>query len=253
MTNTNTNTYNIKPSWWGSHVWHTIYFIVASYPENPSPQHIESICNFFKGLKHLLPCQGCQESYSKFSCESNTNAEYLDNFKTKDKLIVFVFNLRNKVNSKLTNEYNIDLNYFKKKLKHMVMNDNNIYDGKVCDMIEAPFVPKDLEKKVFQYLKLQTDYEPEQAKKVLDILKKFMQNPIFDYNDKTFRFVYKRNKKCRKLINKINNRMSEGKYDLIQSFLTHDKKLHESLLFLGCTILHKENLDSILISKIKSN
>jgi hypothetical protein len=35
-----------------------------------------------------------------------------------------------------------------------------------------------------------------------------MKNPVFDYNDKNFRFVYKRNKKCRKLISKIYNNMS---------------------------------------------
>jgi hypothetical protein len=47
--------------------------------------------------------------------------------------------------------------------------------------------------------------------------------------------------------------MSEGNYDLVQSFLTHDKKLHDSLIFLGCTILHKENLEYILDSKISSH
>lgn len=247
MTN---NTNNIKPCWWGTHVWMTIYSMTAVYPDNPSNQQIESMCNFFKGLKYLLPCQGCQESYSKFSCENNTNADCLDNFKTKEKLIIFVFNLRNKVNNKLTHEYYIDLNYFKKKLKHMTMTNNNIYDGKVCEMNEAPFIPKELEKKVFFYLQSQTSYEYELAKKILDILKQFMKNPVFNYDDKLFRFAYKRNKKCRKLIKKINHNMSEGNYDIVQSFMVHDKKLHESLLFLGCTILHKENLEYIIDSKI---
>lgn len=249
---TNTHKHNIKPCWWGVHLWKTIYFIVASYPENPSSQQIESVCNFFKGLKHLLPCESCQESYSKFSCEANTNADCLDNFKTKEKLINFVFMLRNKVNNKLTHEYNIDLNYFTKKLKSMVSNDANIYDGKVCEMIEAPFIPKELEKKVFAYLKYNTKYEPEQVKKILDILKHFMKNPIFDYDkNKEFRFVYKRNKKCRKLINKIYNKMSEGNYNIVDSFLTYDTKLHESLLFLGCSILHKDNLEYVLMLKNK--
>lgn len=245
------NINNIKPCWWGSHVWKTIYFIVATYPDNPTKQQIESICNFFKALKYLLPCQNCQVSYKKFSCESTTNAEYLENFKSKDKLIIFVYNLRNKVNGKLTHEYYIDLNYFKKKLDHMIMNDNNIYDGKVCEMVEAPFIHKELEKKILTYLKTNTNYEPTQASKVLNFLKEFMKNPVFNYNDKAFKFAYKRNKKCRKLISKIYNRMSEGNYDLVQSFLVHDKKLHESLLFLGCTILHRENLEQILDSKIK--
>lgn len=244
------NHHNIKPCWWGTHVWQTIYFMVAAYPENPSQQKAESMCNFFKGLKFLLPCEGCQESYTKFSCEHNTDAGCVDNFRSRDKLIEFVFNLRNKVNGKLTHEYNISLEYFKKKLKYMVMSNSNVYDGKVCEMVEVPFVPKNLEKKTLTYLKTKTNFDPAQTIKILNLLKEFMKNPTFNYNDKGFRFAYKRNKKCRKLINKINNRMSEGNYDLAQSFLVHDRKLHESLLFLGCTILNKDNLEYILDSQI---
>ena len=39
MTNTNIDNIsnnNIKPCWWGPHVWKTIYFMVAVYPNNPS-------------------------------------------------------------------------------------------------------------------------------------------------------------------------------------------------------------------------
>jgi len=250
MTN---NIKNIKPSWWGSHLWQTIYFMVAVYPDNPTQQHMESMCNFFKALKYLLPCQNCQESYTKFSCESNTNADCMDNFRTKDKLINFVYNLRNKVNGKLTHEYYIDQNYFKKKLKFMVSSDSNMYDGKICEMVETPLIPKELEKKAIVYLKTQTDYEPEQAIKILNVIKEFMKNPVFNYDDPRFKFTYKRNKKCRKLIKRIYHRMSEGDYDLVDSFLVKDKKLHESLLFLGCTILHKENLEYIFDSKLSSN
>jgi hypothetical protein len=252
MYNNVKNIKNIKPSWWGSHVWQTIYFMVAVYPDNPSQEQIESMCNFFKALKHLLPCQSCQESYLKYSCESNTNAECTDNFANKDNLINFVFNLRNKVNGKLTHEYHINQDYFKKKLEFMVSSDNNIYDGKICQMVETPFVPVELEKKALEYLKTQTKYDPEQTLNILNMLKEFMLNPVFNYDDPGFKFVYNRNKKCRKLIKKINNRMSEGNYNLVESFLYKDKKLHESLLFLACTILHRENLEYIFDSKLSS-
>lgn len=241
--------YNINPCWWGSNIWQTIYFIVASYPDNPTKQQIEAAYNFFKSLKYLLPCEGCQESYNKFSCESNTNTECLDNFKSKKKFILFVFNLRNKVNSKLTHEYNIDLNYFEKKLNSIV-SDKNINVGKICDMVEAPFIPKGLEKKSFKYLKLKTTFDPNQANKTSIILKEFMKNPIFDYNNKRFKFVYERNKKCRKLIKKIYNNMNEGNYNIVESFIIHDKKLHESLLFLNCVILNKENFEYIIDSAL---
>lgn len=243
--------HNINPCWWGSNVWQTIYFIVASYSDNPTQQQIDAACNFFKSLKYLLPCEGCQESYSKFSCESNTNTECLDNFKSKKKFIEFVFNLRNKVNSKLTHEYYIDLNYFEKKL-NSIIDDKNVNVGRICNMVEAPFIPKGLEKKSIKYLKLNTSFDSVQASKTHIILKEFMKNPSFDYNNKKFKFVYERNKKCRKLIKKIYNNMNEGNYNIVESFMIHDKKLHESLLFLNCVILNKENFEYIIDSALNS-
>lgn len=243
-------TNNIKPCWWGSQLWQTIYFIVATYPENPNSEQIESIKCFFKSLKVLLPCIGCQESYSKFSCETDTNIDNNDNFKSKDSLIKFVFDLRNKVNGKLAHNYNINLSYFKKKILHMVINDNNIFDGRVCEMIEAPFVSPELEKKIYLYLKTNTKYDFTFTKDLLGIAKKFMEKPNFDYNNKIFKFMYKRHKKCRKIMCKIYHKMSEGKYDAAQSFLIYDTDLHNSLLYYGCSILHKENLEKIIDSKI---
>ena len=243
---------NIKPCWWGHSVWMTIYCITAAYPENPSKEHIESMRNYFKSLKYLLPCEGCQESYGKFSCESCTNADDLENFRTRDNLIMFVFKLRTKVNGKLTHEYLITPSYFKKKLNYMIINENNNFDGKVCDMVEAPFVPEELEKKSFTYLRIKTNYDCQYSKKIIDSCKKFMKDPVFDYNNKEFKLVYGRNKKCRKLIRKIYHRMSEGDYDLVQSFIKYDKTLHESLLFLGCSILHKENLKQIFDLALKN-
>ena len=241
---------SIKPCWWGSQLWQTIFFMVATYPDNPTQEQIEGIKNFFKSLKILLPCSGCQESYSKFSCEPNTNVDNIDNFKSKDNLIKFVYDLRNKVNGKLAHNYNINLNYFKKKIAHMTMNDNNNFDGKACDMIEAPFIFPELEKKVYVYLKLYTNYDYNFTKKLLEISKKFMENPNFDFNDKITKLIYKRHKKCRKIIFKIYHNMSEGKYNIVQSFLNYDTELHNSLLYYGCAILHKENLENILDSKL---
>jgi len=241
---------NIKPCWWGPQLWQTIFYIVATYPENPTQEQIESVKCFFKSLKHLMPCAGCKLGFGKFSCELDTNIDNDDNFKSKNSLIEFTYKLRNKVNGKLAQEYGMSLNYFKTKLSYMVMRENNIFDGRVCDMIEAPFISPELEKKVFIYLKSQTDYDVHYTKRLLEISKNFMLNPVFDYNDKIFKFIYKRHKKCRKIITKIYHRMGEGKYDIVQSFLKHDSSLHKTLLFYGCSILHKENLEILLDSKI---
>ena len=241
---------NIKPCWWGSHVWQTIYFIVATYPDNPNQEEIDAIICYFKSLKILLPCHGCKESYCKISCESNTNIDNIDNFKSKDNLIKFVFDLRHKVNCKLAQNYNINLNYFKKKISCMVMNENNQFDGRVCEMVEAPFIYPEHEKIVYTYLKLHTKLDYNFTIKLLEISKKFMENPIFDFNNKIVKLVYKRHRKCRRLMLKISHNMSEGRYDIAESFLNHDTELHDSLLYHGCTMLHKDNLKTILDYKI---
>lgn len=243
---------NIKPCWWGPNLWQTIFFIIAVYPENPTPEHIESIRAFFKSLRLLLPCEGCQSSYAKFSAESDTNIDDKNNFKSRSKLIAFTKRLRDKVNGKLAHEYGVNLDYFEKKLSCMIMNESNKFDGRVCDMIEAPFFAEELEKKVFVYLKNNTRHNVTYTKKLLEISRKFMKNPNFDYDNKIFRFIYKRHKKCRKIITKIYHNMGEGKYDVVQSFLNRDSELHQKLLSLGCTILHKENLESVLDIKIGS-
>ena len=175
--------------------------------------------------------------------------ENTDNFKSKQALIGFVFRLRQKVNGKLSHEYHINLNYFKKKLNYMLVNQEHNNDGNVCEMIEAPFIPIHLETKVYSYLKSNTNYDPEYTKKLLEISVNFMKNPNFDSNDKIFKFLYKRHQKCRSIINKINHNMSLGDYDLLDSFKKYDKLLHEKLLFLGCTILHQDNLDKLISKK----
>lgn len=237
---------NIKPCWWGSHLWQTIYFLVAVYPDNPTVQEKEAIKNFFFTLKFLLPCEGCKKSYCKFSEEKDTSIINIDNFKNRDNLILFVYNLRQKVNDKLSHEYYITPNYFKQKLNYMLVSEKNINDGHVCNMIESPFIHKSLEKKVFNYLKNKTSYDYTYTFKFLEICKKFMENPIFDINNKHFKLINKRHKKCRKIINIIHNNMNEDNYDLITSFKTKDKKLHEKLLFLGCSVVHKDNLSVLL-------
>ncbi len=254
MTNqNNSNSHdNIKPCWWGSNLWQTIFYVVATYPENPTPEHIDSIRAFFKSLRLLLPCEGCQASYTAFSKESDTNIDDKNNFKSRTKLIVFTKKLRDKVNGKLSHEYNVSLDYFEKKLSCMIMNETNKFDGRVCDMVEAPFFSQELEKKVFAYLKNNTRFDIGYTKKLLEISRKFMKNPNFNFDDKVFKFMYGRHKKCRKIIAKIYHNMGEGKYDIIQSFLLYDTELHQKLLSMGCTILHKQNLESVLDAKNSS-
>lgn len=237
---------NIRPCWWGSTLWQTIFFIVATYPDNPTPEQIENIKCFFKSLKSLLPCEGCKASYAKFTTDPDTNISNNNNFKDKQSLITFVAKLRDKVNGKLAHEYGVSLGYFKKKLSCMTMSESNLFDGRVCDMIEAPIFSRDMDSMVLDYLKNNTRYNIPYTKKLLKILRRFMNDPNFEYNNSVFKFVYKRHKKCRKIMTEIYHNMSEGRYNIIDSFLKHDTNLHKKLLSMGCTILHKENLEIVL-------
>lgn len=235
---------NIKPCWWGPSYWSVIYFMTAVYPNYPTKEEMENMRCFFKSLRHFLPCEGCKISYCGFSKETDTMVDNIKNYSSRDSLAKFVYTLRNKVNNKLAHNYNIDYNYFIKKLDNMILENNSKFDGRVCEMIEAPFIPVSLESKIFKYLSNQ-NLDSENTKRLLIVCKKFMKNPIFDFDDENFVFVYKRNDKCRKYIKKLNYKMSEGKYDIIESW-HKDRKLHNKLLLLGCTVIHENNLNKLI-------
>ena len=243
--------YNIRPCLWGSSIWSTIDFIIATFPDRPSHNKILAIMSFFNSLPELLPCTGCQKSLSKHFLEDNTNIKNVNFFSSKDDLIDFAFRLRKKVQETTSIEYHINVNYYKKKLAQMVISENNISDAKICKMIEAPFIPFDLEKKCLTYLSQYTSYDISYTERLIDISKKFMNNPNFDINNKIFKLMFKRHKKCRKIMANIYEKMTIGKYDLVQSFKMYDTSAHQSLLFLGCNILHKDNLNTLLDYFIK--
>ena len=144
---------NIKPCWWGPNFWQAMFDIAAVYPEKADKNMMENTQAYFKSLQFLLPCSGCRESYTKFIREPDTDVYNINNFSTRNIIIKFLHTLRNKVNAKLELEYCITLNYFKKKLnKSLCTPDNNI-EGIVSNLKEAPYIPINLESKVFNYLK----------------------------------------------------------------------------------------------------
>lgn len=237
---------NIKPCWWGPHLWQTIYNIIAVYPDKPDNIHIESIKMFFISLKNLLPCEKCRLSYSSYLEEPDTNINTINNFNSRENLITFVYNLRNKVNNKLNNEYYISLNYFKKKLNKIICsNNNNNMDCYISSLIEVPFVPRSFEEKLYNYLKNKTNYNKEHTKQILNVCHNFMENPNFNSDNKYFKIYYKRNIKCRKIIDKIYFNISKNDYSLEESFL-YDNDLHNKLFYLGSTIIPSNELDNFI-------
>ena len=236
---------NIKPCWWGSNLWQTIFAIIAVYPESPDQKQIEAIRMFFLSLKLLLPCNGCRQSYSIYIYEPTTDINNLTNFNSRNNLIKFIYNLRDKVNNKLNHEYGITLNYLKKKLDSMVCTDNNFDDAFTNNLIEVPFIPMNMENLIINYLDKNTTYDSSHTIQMLKMVRKFMENPIFSSSDKYFKLFYKRNNKCRKIIDKIYTKMSIGNYSLIESF-QKNKDLHIKLFYLGCTIISSDVLKNLL-------
>lgn len=236
--------YNIKPCWWGSNLWQTIYAMVAVYPDKPELKEIEAIKMFFTSLKLLLPCNSCKNSYCEFILESDTNINDITNFNSRNNLIKFTFNLRQKVNNKLNHEYGISLEYFKKKLDKMICKDDND-DSHVNNLIEVPFIQQNIENLIINFLNKKTNFNSSHTFEILKISKKFMDNPNFSSNDKYFKLIYKRHNKCRKIISKIHFNMSYNNYDIIESF-KKDKDLHIKLFYLGCCIIPANELKNLL-------
>jgi hypothetical protein len=245
------NTYNIRPSLWGPRFWSTIFSFVAVYPEIPNTEQSNSAKKFFESLQYLIPCNKCKQSYNLYIAEDDTFGTNIQNpstFSSRDNLINFVYNLREKVNKKITMEYCISLEYFKKKLNYMKC-DNNKLDYMIYNLSEAPFIQKSEEIKIYKYLEKNKDfienYDSIYTSKLMTKLKKFIENPIFDINNKNFKLWILRNKVCRILINKINIEKSKYDYNVQESFL-NNKKLYLYLFYIGCNIMSINDLQLIL-------
>lgn len=235
---------NIKPFWWGPNLWSFMYSFIAVYPENPDVKVIESAKLFFIGLKNLIPCENCRISYNNFINEPDTNINNIKNLSSKNGLIEFVYNLRNKVNQKLELEYDLSLFYFKKKLHYLICENSN-NDGVINDLKEVPFIPKNIENKVLNFLKINSNYNINETRQLLFICRMFMNEPNFDQNDKYFKLFYSRTNSCRVIIKEIYTNMCNGDYTLIESF-NLDFELHLKLFYLGCTILPESELNKLI-------
>ncbi len=239
---------NVKPCWWGPHFWYEMYAIAAVYPEKPDSKTQEAIKNYFSSLKLLLPCESCRKSYGIFSSEPDTNINDTNTFVSRNNLIEFIFNLRNKVNNKLQIEYCLTLVYTKKKLNKLICYDGNKIDGYISDLHETPYIQKRLQDKVFTFMKKKSKYNVDETKKIIAQCKEFIENPDFTLGSKKFKLYFKRNQNCTDIIKKIYHNMSYHDYCLAESF-TRDQDLHLKLFYLGCSIIPESDLDKLLSGK----
>ena len=243
-------TENIKPIFWGHVKWLSLFSVIAVYPDNPTKELMLNTQNIFKSMEYDLPCEGCRHSYSTFNKEKDTDVYNIDNFSSKDKLILLVWTLRNKVNNKLGVEYNITLKYFKIKLSLMVC-DYHSKDGIVWNLTEAPFLPQAYESKILDYVDKHKQYIPNYKKgytkeliRIMNSLIENIKDTDFDLENTKFKLWFKRNKRCNSIKQKIYINMACKNYDFIKS-LEVDKILYLKLFYYGCCIIPKWELRKI--------
>jgi hypothetical protein len=236
---------NIKPCFWGKKYWGTIFSMAAVYPENPDKKYIKSVKAFLLSLRETLPCSGCRESYTLFTSQSDTNILNDDFFSSRENYIGFVYRLRNKVNKKVGLEYHITKEYFKLKLDKMCCTEGNEVDGYINELSEAPFLQQEVKKNIMAWVHKNKSYISGYNGKYTNVLIEknlnFIKKPNFNPSNKNFKLWFKRNQKCREIINKIYNNMSCGDYGLLESFFK-DKVLHINLFYMGCSIIPLDDL-----------
>lgn len=240
--------YNIYPTNWGSTVWSSIDFYIAVLPDILYKKEITDIMCFFSSLNTLIPCHNCKLSYGTFSKENDTDIYNKKNFETKKSIIKLVWTLREKVNKKLDMDYCIPFGYYNCKLKLLICNDINHLSGIVSNNKDAPFIHESIQDDVFRYLEKKTDYDIEKIKKLIYIIKSFLNNITekdFDLKNKNFLLLIKRNSKCKKYRDVINANRIFHDYDYINSF-KNDYESHIKLLSMGCSYFKKQELLTLI-------
>jgi hypothetical protein len=110
---------NINPKLWGYHGWSFLYYIILSYPNNPSEIQKNNIYNFFILVGKVLPCEKCRINYANHIIKYPLTDKILS---SKQNLLNWFININNEVNILLNKplvSYNEIINRY--------LNQNNPY------------------------------------------------------------------------------------------------------------------------------
>ena len=237
---------NITPIIFGPNVWKSIDCFISTLPDILSQKQKNDCFNFFKSLESLIPCGYCRSSYSTYNKELDTNIYNMDNYKKKERIIVLVFNLREKVNNKVGMEYGLTLNYYKLKLKYILTPNNNNVEWDMFNTFNAPFIQETVQSKIYNFLKKE-NIDVIKIKSFINTNKNFIKNikdSDITYKNEMFRLFLKRNEKCLYLKNKIYNNQIKYDYSIRQSF-DNDRELYIKLFNLGCSIFTIEEINEL--------
>lgn len=89
---------------WGPCLWHTLHTISFNYPIKPLYADMIRYFNFFKSLKHVLPCGACRTNYADNLLKLNFG---LHCFNNRTSMSLFVYDLHELVNAHLGKTSNL--------------------------------------------------------------------------------------------------------------------------------------------------
>ena len=111
----------MKPNIWGPSAWIYLHLLSMNYPENPTKQDVKTYKIFLEYFGKTLPCDKCQNNFSKHIKNFNLDTA----LESKSKFINFIWKLHNKVNkdiNKKTMSFNDFINIYDKLIDSEKLN-----------------------------------------------------------------------------------------------------------------------------------
>jgi hypothetical protein len=104
----NKNDYNssdgMLTSVWGPSLWHSLHTISFNYPVYPTKEQKRHYLDFFRSLKHVLPCKYCRENYKK---NIKTVPLNMPTMKSRETLSRWLYELHEEINKMLHKNSNL--------------------------------------------------------------------------------------------------------------------------------------------------
>ena len=104
----NKNDYNssdgMLTSVWGPSLWHSLHAISFNYPVYPTKEQKLQYLEFFRSLKHVLPCKYCRENYKK---NIKTVPLNMSTMKSRETLSRWLYELHEEINTMLHKKSNL--------------------------------------------------------------------------------------------------------------------------------------------------
>jgi hypothetical protein len=99
---------------WGPPAWQFLHMTTFGYPVNPTDIQKKNYKQYFTLVGEILPCRECRTSYQEYITTGDTELTN-DVMKNRKTLTKWFFNIHNKVNEKLNNNYGMEFKNVEKR------------------------------------------------------------------------------------------------------------------------------------------